>query len=131
MKEIWNRIESWLAVNAPELLKDLRPGATDEQIQEAEEFLSVKFSEDFKESSRIHDGQFNNVRSGLLYHWDFLSLKGIMSEWETWKELLDSGEFVDIMSEPDKFIKNDWWNPKWIPLTHDLSGNHHCLDYRS
>jgi cell wall assembly regulator SMI1 len=25
-------------------------------------------------------------------------------------------------------VRDDWWNPRWIPFTHDGGGNHLCLD---
>jgi molybdopterin molybdotransferase len=25
-------------------------------------------------------------------------------------------------------VRSDWWNPCWIPFTHDGGGNHLCLD---
>ncbi|MEG4206534.1 hypothetical protein QUA20_21735 [Microcoleus sp. Pol7_A1] len=50
MKTIWNRINSWLAVNAPEILNNLQPGATHEAIKAAELFLEIEFPEDVKSS---------------------------------------------------------------------------------
>jgi len=41
MEDIWKRIAAWLAVNAPELLDSLKPGATEAEIQETESFLLV------------------------------------------------------------------------------------------
>jgi cell wall assembly regulator SMI1 len=51
-----------------------------------------------------------------------------MDEWRVWKELLDGGDFDDSSSKPDGPIQTDWWNPKWIPLSYNGSGDHHCLD---
>ncbi len=59
---------------------------------------------------------------------EFLSCEEIYSQWLVWKELLDGGDFKDISSEPEKGVKNDWWNPKWIPFTHNGGGDHLCLD---
>ena len=45
------------------------------------------------------------------------------------KQLLDQGHFA-YPSEPSpkNAIKPDWWNPRWIPITSDGSGNLQCLD---
>lgn len=46
--------------------------------------------------------------------------------------MLDEKTFEDdgvpYGSMPDKEFKNDWWNPKWIPVTYDGSGNYYFLD---
>lgn len=55
-------------------------------------------------------------------------MERIRDEWKVWNDLLDSGDLEDWHSEPEKQIRSDWWNPKSIPLTHEWSGNHECLD---
>ena len=127
MQGIWERIERWLADNAPEVLSSLQPGATDDAISETEAFLDVTFPIDVRNSYGIHDGQTSDG-PGLFDGWEFLSLDAIRYHWSIWKELLDDNALSRSESQPDGPIRNDWWNPKWIPLTYDGSGNHHCLD---
>jgi len=127
MRELWRRLEAWLSTNAPQVLETLQPGATEEQIERAEAFLSVKLPEDFKASYRIHNGQ-TPYESGLLDGRELLSLERIQDEWKVWKDVLDSGDLDGFRSEPNGPIRDDWWNEKWIPITHDGSGNHDCLD---
>lgn len=127
MQELWNRLESWLGTNAPQVLKTLQSGATVAQIKQAEDFLSVDFPEDFKASYRIHNGQVN-FKNRLLNGRELLSLEHIQDEWKVWKELLDSGNFEGISSEPEGAIRDDYWNEKWIPITYNGSWNHDCLD---
>ena len=129
MREIWARIEKWLAENTPEDLEILNSGASLAEIEEAEQFLGVKFPDDAKESYQIHNGQPLEAPGLIDGGWRFLSLARIKDEWNVWKELLDSGTFDEYKSEPEDEIKNDWWNPKWIPLTSDDNGNHFCLDF--
>jgi cell wall assembly regulator SMI1 len=31
-------------------------------------------------------------------------------------------------TNPDIGIKNDWWNPLWIPFFDDADCNHYCID---
>ena len=45
--ELWARLETWANANAPKMLEDLNPGATDEQIAELENALGVCAVEDF------------------------------------------------------------------------------------
>lgn len=127
MKEIWKRIETWLEANAPEIFDDLEPGASDQEIKEAEEYLKVEFPEDFKDSLKIHNGQKGNA-SWLIDGWQFLPLEKIMEEWDAWSDLMNSGDFEGIRSYSKGQIKNDWWNPKWLPLTYSGEGDHYCLD---
>ena len=127
MGDIWQRIDKWLSVNAPKVLNMLQPGATEAEIRETEKFLSVEFPDDVKDSFRIHNGQ-SNQKVGFINGLEFLSLKRIRDEWTNWKDLFDSGAFGGWKSESEKEIRLDWWNPKWIPLTHDWGGNHECLD---
>ena len=127
MRDIWQRIDKWLGVNAPQVLDTLQPGASEEEIRETEKSLSVEFPDDMKDSYRIHNGQ-SSGNGGFIKGLEFLSLARVREEWAIWKELLDSGDFEGYESEPDKKVRPDWWNPKWIPLTSDWGGNHECLD---
>ena len=127
MRDIWQRIDKWLGVNAPQVLDTLQPGASEEEIRETEKSLSVEFPDDMKDSYRIHNGQ-SSGNGGFINGLEFLSLTRVREEWAIWKDLLDSGEFEGYESEPEKKVRPDWWNPKWIPLTSDWGGNHECLD---
>ena len=131
---IWQRIDGWLAQNAPEIAQGLAPGATDEEITVAERIVGVTFPEEVRASYRIHDGQqtdrsLGGVVGGVFVPGgDFLSLARIVDEWTVWKDLLDSGTFDGTQSDPQPGIKSDWWNLRWIPITYDGSGNHYCAD---
>ena len=133
MYETWQRIERWLARNAPVVMQSLRAGAADREIADTEVFLDVTFPDDVRASFRVHDGQSGSTASfgfspGLIDGWELLSLATMRDQWQAWKDLLDGGEFDDTRSEPRGPILTDWWHPCWIPLTHDGSGNHHMLD---
>lgn len=128
MKEVWNRIESWLKANAENVLDSLQPGATEEEIAETEKYLGVQLPEEIKESYRIHNGQYENKLIGFIEGRDFLSLNRIKSEWNVWKELVDGGDFEGNQGEPSGPVKPDWYNIKWIPITYNGSGDHHCID---
>ncbi len=126
MKSIWNRIESWLEVNAPEIHSDLLAGATDEEICSAEEFMDIKFPDDLKISYRIHNGQRGDS-STLLGEWQLYSLENMKSRWKILKKLFDAGE-LNAEATPIGPVRAEWWNPKWIPITHNGAGDLYCLD---
>lgn len=127
MEGTWARIERWLAESAPDVLDSLQPGATEEQISNTEAALGVTLPDEVRASYPIHDGQSPDG-PGLMDAWEFLSLSRMLDEWRIWKGLLDGGDLADAKSEPEEGVADDWWNPKWIPLTYSGSGDHHCLD---
>jgi cell wall assembly regulator SMI1 len=55
----------------------------------------------------------------------------MLDEWRIRKGLLDGGDLAGAKSEPEEGVaddSDDWWNPKWVPLTYSGSGDHHCPD---
>lgn len=127
METIWIQFENWLKSNWPEGLADLNPPATDDEINELQIALGVQLPLDFIACLKVHNGQ-GNMAGGIFDNSEFLSTNEILSQWQVWKDLLDSGDFQGIQSEPSIGIRNDWWNPKWIPITHNGGGDHYCID---
>lgn len=127
MRREWERLEHWLSANWPDGLADLNPPATDEEIADLQTQLGVTLPPDVIEFLKVHNGQGNRA-GGLLDNSEFLSTHAIVDQWKVWKGLLDSGDFNGITSNPEKGIRSDWWNPKWIPITHNGGGDHYCID---
>jgi cell wall assembly regulator SMI1 len=132
MKVVWDRIHTWLRAHAPAVLDSLGPGATDAEIREAESEMDITFPDDVRAAYRIHDGQGHGEPEweipSFLYGWEWMCLDRVVGDWGILKSLLDRGTFADARSAPRGPIRNDWWHPKWIPLTHDGGCSHHCLD---
>jgi len=124
---LWREFEEWLAVHWPEGLADLNPGATDEQLRALETFLGARLPSEFVECLKIHNGQ-KGMAGGLFDNSEFLSTETIADQWNVWRDLLDSGDFEGITSEPSQGVREDWWNRNWIPFTHNGGGDHYCLD---
>ncbi len=59
---------------------------------------------------------------------EFLSVDEIITQWQIWKDLYDEGQFKKWKALTSAEVKNEWWIPEWIPLTHDGSGNHYMID---
>jgi cell wall assembly regulator SMI1 len=128
MEDVWSRIEAWLQAHAPSVAAGLNPPASAEEIDATERFLGVTFPIEVRSSYLRHDGQSRDA-PWMLEGWEWLSLERMRREWKVWKDLLDAGDFKGIRSHPDDAaVVDDWWNPRWIPLTHDGGGDHHCLD---
>jgi cell wall assembly regulator SMI1 len=129
MQDIWQRIEAWLATNAPEILEDLLPGAHEEAIHTIEEQVGIQFPDDVKASYTIHDGQ-RETAPALMGEWALLSLQAIARQWSPLKALYDAGTFpqADALVEAHAPVRANWWNIRWIPMTHNGAGDFYCLD---
>ncbi len=127
MEEIWKRIEAWLTGNAPDTLADLRPGASDAEIKKAERAFAVSLPADLVESYKVHDGQRGG--SGPLFgDYALLSLEHAVKEWKTLKRLKSAGVYEFMHGNPAPRVKPDWWNPRWIPVASNSSGDFLCAD---
>lgn len=134
MDQIWNKLIKGLdklSAQSKDFNYDLNEGVTDKKIASVEKTIGKALPEDFKQFYKVHNGEIENGQ-GILLGEEFLSVERIIEEWNIWKDLLDNKEFIEdgvaIESEPDAGIKNNWWNPFWIPFTYDGSGNHICID---
>ena len=126
MQNTWNRFEGWLKIHAPHLPGELNAPATDSAIRELESKTGVTLPQDFKKFLKIHNGQ-KPGSEGLVEAEELLSTASILSEWTAWKQILDNGD-LPAEAVASRGIKPYWWNSKWIPITHDGSGNHYCID---
>ncbi len=124
---IWHRLENWMMKNAPHLRTELNTSLSEDMIYKLEKKIGGTLPKEYIGFLKVHNGQ-NQDSEGLINTEELLSAERIIEEWSVWKDLLDKGDFKEIESQPDKGIKADWWNSKWIPITHDGGGNHYCID---
>jgi len=128
---LWKRVEK---AGTP-IKKSLNKGATEAKILACEAALGVKFPPDLCASYRIHDGQkadtdglFPEEFADLDCEFVLLSLDQVAREWQEWKGLHDGGEFKNRQAMPDEGVRDDWWNPKWVPFGSDGGGDSLCVD---
>jgi cell wall assembly regulator SMI1 len=128
MASAWERIEAWLGKNAPKILEDLRPPADAAAIAAAEREIAVTLPAAMRTTYGRHDGSEGNAPP-LLGDWKLLPLAQVVKSWRSLKELADDGTFQDMSGEPaDPRVATDWWNPRWIPIAHNSSGDYRCVD---
>ena len=128
MENIWKKIEDWLRNNEINILNDLNKGGSTSDLNKLAKVLNINFSEDFKKSFLLHDGQKMDT-SALLGSWYLLSNEEIQRQWNIMKKLWDKGVFAETNVLADSQVKSEWWQPKWIPITHNGAGDLHCLDF--
>lgn len=116
-----------LAKKNPEIKDILLPPASDADIASLEEILEVSLPPDFIAALKICNGQQGN-KYGVFNGHIFLSCAKIAKTWKMWNSLLEGGDFNDRKSSPDAGVRQDWWNPRWVPFTSNGSGDHFCLD---
>lgn len=122
----WGRLERWLAAHAPRALASLNPPASEDEIAQAERALGVALPGDVRASLRRHDGQEPDIP--LFAGWSLLPCRRVVAEWRVWKDLLDAGRLRDREAQAEGAVRAEWWNPRWIPITGDGTGDHHCVD---
>lgn len=115
------------------MLSLLHTGVEQNDIDELEKVIGKKLPADFVESYLIHNGQEEGEeRLTLIQGQYLLPVKWIIKGWKTRKEIMEQilRETGDnqVTSDPEDGIKDDWWNPFWIPFTYDGSGNNICID---
>lgn len=124
MREVWNEIEVWYKENAPILYEDLRDGASEADLKEAEKKLGFPLPDDYRESLKIHNGRV------YLHDYEYLDLNGAVRESVLMVSLDAEGKFEGwhVEGASDGKIQNKWWHKGWIPFAEDSGGNKLCID---
>jgi internalin A len=131
----WDFIESVIGQREPLLLADLNSGASDADLDAAQQAIGVTFPEDFRQFYRRHDGQVGQTISlGLFFGMQFMTLAQVVESWHFWRDLLASdpgtyGKPGDSASVPAGAIDTRYIHGGWVPFATDLCGNHLGLDF--
>ena len=110
------------------LLFELNAGTSEADFAELEQTLGYALPEEFKELYRVANGETDI--DGVFAGEEWLSIERIIDEYNVWNQLYQEDDGSDFGCDPeDAGIKPDfWWNPKWISLTADGSGNSKMID---
>ncbi|MBI1372648.1 MAG: hypothetical protein GC159_07785 [Phycisphaera sp.] len=133
VESAWPRIGKWLAKHAPDGPEHLKPGASADSIAKLEQAIGQPLSDDLKASLRMHSGGGDpgglpspTPRDAMAYV--LLSIEEILDAYNTWKELVEGGDFADRKAEPDTCIRGDWYHLGWIPVASNGGGDYICVD---
>lgn len=120
----WREIKKWYKKHAPKLLKDLRDGVADEEIEAFESKIGLSLPEDYKASLKLHDGEV------YVHDYNYLSLESVSGKWSSMERRRKKGDFKgrEVYQRGEGIIKNTWWHPGWIPFAEDGGGNYICID---
>jgi len=112
-----NKIDEWLEENRPEYLLDLRPPATDAQLDALAAQFNLPLPEGFRTLYRWHDGQNPRTFESLAGNRMFMALK-VIAETKTELDGMIGHDFEDP----------EFWRREWIPFLSDGGGNYTVLD---
>lgn len=126
------RLDAWYETHLPADRYQFNPPATEAQLDTFERLVGIKLPRAYRQLYRWHDGEQKD-RWGHIYGLPLLPLQEAGSQWTAWIDVLSDfgGDRYKISGGgwPDEEVDPAYINPRWIPLTHDGSGNHIGLDF--
>ena len=126
------RLDKWFAAHLRPDRYVFEPPATEAKLDFLEHLVGVKLPRSYRQLYGWHDGEKDD-RWGHVYGLPILPLDQAAFQWRAWNRVL-----VDFKGDryaipggawPAGAVDPAYINPRWIPLTHDGSGNHIGLDF--
>ena len=117
MKEKWQQLEQWLEQNAPALLQNLNPPATEADIAQTEAAMQMQLPPSVRQSYLIHNGETPSSW-GLFVARRFLPLN----------EMLDW--LKEMQAIEDEYQFGDFDTGRMIPIFHE-NGNLLYVEHRT
>jgi cell wall assembly regulator SMI1 len=134
----WARIHgAFEAKSSAHLICSLANPAAMAAVTKLEALFGVKLPVDFKQSLAIHDGQkpgaevgefpgfCPNDDTGSYY---LMGCKAITRDWKMLRSVKECGDFDGRKANPDRGVKDVWWDLLWIPFAANGGGDYLCLD---
>jgi len=131
--ELLQELKTYFSDIAPHLTGKFRIiPPTEAEIQALESHLGV-IPKEYRAFLMANDIEF--YFSG---NFKVLTVEGVLSSWQCMTDLLEQGVFDDGRIEhhlkhefgnwQGNYIKQCWWNRRWIPFAQDSCGNMYCID---
>ncbi len=112
--ELLARLEKWLTQHRPRYARGLRPGATEDDFVALRGSLNEPVPEDLRQLLAWHNGQGDDFAGAFEDNWSLMSTA----------EIADAKRDLDAQAGDGQ----TGWQPAWIPILDDDSGNYLCLD---
>ena len=127
-----SRLDAWYDDHVPADKYAFNPPATDADLDAFEKIVGLEMPRSYRQLYHWHDGE-NDDRWGHFFGLPLLSLGQAAAQWQAWaKVLADFGGnryTIPGGAWPEGAVDPAYINQRWIPLTHDGSGNHIGLDF--
>lgn len=132
IRPILARLDAWYAANLRPDKYLFNPPTSDARLDAFERKIGLKLPSAYRQMYKWHDGE-NDDRWGHIYGLPMLSLHEAGAQWAAWSDTLQyfkgNRYVVPAAGWPKDAVDPAYINPRWIPLTHDGSGNHIGLDF--
>ncbi len=127
MKQLLQEIIELLQGDLPRLAASFNPPATEEALRKAEAELGFDLPAELRELYLIHNGE-KDGGPGLFFGLPFLSFEDMLAEWRIWIDLEQYAMGMEHHSVPADWIKEQYINRYWLPISKDWGGNHLGID---
>ena len=119
ISDAWQRVHAWLGINAPKIMGNLNPPATDLELSATEKGFGQSMPREWHELYRAHNGMNSKANTGsLFFGMQFLPLDAAVREYE--KNNVSGTSPVPVRAADTGIRAEDIYNPKWIAFGHDL-----------
>lgn len=126
------QLDAWYAGHLSPDKYRFNPPAADDQIAAFEDLIGLKLTRAHRQLYAWHNGE-NNDRWGHIFGLPLLPLEVAAAQWVAWNKVLSEFDGNRYMLPgsgwPKGAVDPAYINPRWVPLTHDGSGNHIGLDF--
>ena len=112
IRDLLDRLETWLKKHRPRFLRGLAPGASRTQLDGLQRELNLTLPADLRELLSWHDGQGEDFIGRFEQDWLLMSCDQIMA----------------AKRDLDHDAVTTGWNPAWIPFLDNDAGDFLCLD---
>lgn len=134
IKELWSNILKLLDSDFEGYSNFLNPPATLDEINSIEQQMGAALPKELQELYLCNNGDSKKLE-GSIMGLRFLPLNELYQQWNTWQEIINEEDAegmkqlsVFCKSNPKGVIRKLYANSKWIPFSHDYSGNHIGID---
>ena len=133
IEALWKRLEAWGQRNAPDMLEDLNPGATDSEIATLSSSLVRNLPESFLQSLKIHNGESDGWPCKVFAdRGAYLSTTQIIEQWRQRQEIAQKidGDYLEDLEEQISEgiidvvgpVNPVMFNSDWVPIM-DCNGD--------